>query len=154
VRDLREDIQWLVTLAVFLVGTFAVTTTAAGPGQPGFKKLKGEICAASAKTINGAGGFKSIRTCITEDGNVKSYGIGNTRFLDEGYRICHFDGLFWVSPGADTGPGPGSNFDAPSIVSQPNGDGTLPVTIERTTSDSSFVLTQTFDQGVGEVLSR
>lgn len=139
-----------VVVAV-MAGCLAVGAPAQGaPNKPGFKKEKGEICAAATKTANGTGGFKSVRVCVSEDGNVKSYGIGSARFLDEGYRICHQPSLLFTSPGSDLGPGPGTGFLDPTITAQPNGDGTLPVTIVRSTSDGAFTLTQTFALGTGD----
>jgi hypothetical protein len=97
---------------------------------------------------------KRVRFCISNDGNVVGFSIrsrltqlelwqpiDNIRVgvIGEGYVLCDLDSK-------------ATSFDAgfdrsgwgPSVVIQPNGPNTLPLTIKRKTTDGRFELTQVF----------
>lgn len=123
---------------------------ASGPNPPGQTPSgKGEPCVAYAATVKGTGGFDSIRICVTEDGNVQTYGIGSTRWIQDGYRLCYRDGGSSIVSGADMGPGSGIGF-GPSTIQQPNGPGTFPLTVTRWTTAPDVAFTQVFELGVGD----
>lgn len=87
----------------------------------------------------------SFSTCITADGNVKSFRVGFNEQISEGlniegYSICRVNSPTINYDGADAGE---SGWLDPTI-NQPGGVNTFPFTIERTSTDGALLLTQTF----------
>jgi hypothetical protein len=66
----------------------------------------------------------------------------------EGYVVCSADGGEGVAHGYDAGTDQGG-FTVP-VISQPNGQDTLPLTIRRATTDGVFELTQRFARNKAE----
>ena len=87
------------------------------------------------------------RWCVTQNGNIAllsaTGGNGSGIMIqgNEGYMIRTSFACYADNGQSDTG-----NWQA-SVVSEPKGPNTFPLTITRTTSDSSFTLTQKFSWG-------
>lgn len=84
-----------------------------------------------------------ITWCVTANGNVVQL-EGPPTWTQiqgvEGYGICVYQGNSYWDLGAY---GDSGNWK-PSVITQPKGPNTLPLTISRATSDNQFTLTQTF----------
>jgi hypothetical protein len=142
---------------IAMVAVVQLLTECALHAKPGYewketKGFKGEKCAAYTQTAtDGTGpGFAKIRTCVTESGNVKMHGISRNRTVQDAYRICADNGGQLAVVASDYGPGEGTGFKEGSpTISQPNGPGTFPLTITRTTLSPEFLVTQLFTQSTG-----
>jgi len=101
-----------------------------------------------ASTYTTGSGPTLFQWCVTSNGNVVSLQSpdGEEHILlsaSEGYQVCDFSALVAYTDyaaAADTG-----NWKA-SVVTQPHGPNTFPLTIKRTTSDGKYTLTQKFSQ--------
>lgn len=136
----------LVVLAVSLltaVGSGQGLNQRAANGAP----APGSITCASTYTSGSGQGL--FQWCVTSNGNVVSIQSPEAEehifegTVGEGYQICDFTALVAYTDyaaAADTG-----NWKA-SVVTQPNGPNTFPLTIKRTTTDGKYTLTQKFSQ--------
>lgn len=78
--------------------------------------------------------------CVTENGAVEQFVIpgGSNLISREGYAVCASYGEYWVLGEEDSG-----NWQS-SVISQPNGPNSLPLTISRTSTDGKVVLNHVF----------
>lgn len=126
--------------------------------QPAQKKMDTDAYAVEsnncipARTFTYGGGASKFSFCISDHGNIQhlespaKYQQINTR---EGYAVCRYE---------SEGLNPKRSFDAgiaeggfgPSIIEQPGGPSTLPMTITRQTTDGQLELKQTFDWNKAE----
>lgn len=102
------------------------------------------VCQTTYTTSNGA----KVQFCITENGNVINFeGPPGWKLINqsEGYGLCADSGASYY----DIGDGGESGNWNPSMITQPHGPNTFPLTIARQTTDGQFSLTQTFTLGGG-----
>jgi hypothetical protein len=109
------------------------------------------ICASGwAATTQCVSTFSSIQAdvkwCVTQNGNIAFLGLASNGGGDmfegnEGYMIQDTFACYADNGQSDTG-----NWQA-SIVTEPNGPNTFPLTIARTTTDNRYTLTQKFSWG-------
>ena len=132
----------------------AVSLLAAGACAQGLNQIApsgrpepGSITCASTYTSGTGATF--FQWCATANGNIVSLQSpeGEEHIFEgtvgEGYQICDFSASVAYTDyaaAADTG-----NWK-PSVVTQPNGPNTFPLTIKRTTTDGKYTLTQKFSQ--------
>lgn len=89
-----------------------------------------------------------VKWCVTQNGNIAFLGAatnggGNMFEGNEGYMIQDTSNCYADNGQSDTG-----NWQT-SIVTEPNGPNTFPLTIARTTTDGTYTLTQKFSWGEG-----
>lgn len=96
-------------------------------------------------TFTSGSGHSLVKFCVTANGNIAEFAAAEAPGYpvavisgEEGYMVgvdgqCYFD-----SGVADSG-----NW-APSVIIQPHGPNTFPLSIQRSSSDGLFTLTQTF----------
>lgn len=96
-------------------------------------------CQTTVTTTNAS----RIAFCITENGNIVNL-EGPPGFVQiqggEGYGVCPFAGGEYYDVGVY---GDSGNWN-PSVITQPHGPNTFPLTISRTPADNKFTFTQTF----------
>jgi len=109
------------------------------------KPAKADIASASASC------FATFNTalpnfCVTENGNIENfiYPAGYSQIYTDGYGVCDFTGSSNVSY-YDVGANDSGNWLS-SIVTEPGGANTFPLTIKRTTSDGIWTITQVFSR--------
>jgi hypothetical protein len=140
-------------LCVFLAtGLFAQLTPAtAGRATP--EQLVAKDLTAAApyattacqSTYTSGSGLTYFKFCVTANGNIVYFEapLGFVQsFPGEGYGIC--DRAFSPVNYYDTAINGDSGNWLPSVITQPNGPNTFPLTITRTTSDGIWRLTQAF----------
>ena len=136
-----------VLLAVTLLLAGSVTQGYAQEVPPG-----AEGSTTCASTFKSGSGPTFFQWCVTSNGNIVSIQSpeGEEHILQkagEGYQLCDFSALVAYTDyaaEADTG-----NWKA-SVITQPNGQNTFPLTIKRTTTDGKYTLTQKFSQTPAE----
>jgi len=131
------------------VGLLAVSAFAQGLNQSAGGGSPEPGSTACASTYTSGTGPTFFQWCVTTNGNIVSLEspAGEEHIFEgtvgEGYQICNFtDSVAYTdyAAAADTG-----NWKA-SVVTQPNGPNTFPLTIKRTTTDGKYTLTQKFSQ--------
>lgn len=102
-------------------------------------------------TFSSGTGLTYLGFCVSANGNIVSITspVGYTHLSNrEGYSVCdatnggklYYDYALW-----------GDNAQwGPSIITQPGGTNTFPLTIQRTTIDGLFTLTQAFSRNAPE----
>ena len=131
-----------IMFAIALLIPFALAQNANSQG------LADPASTACASTYTSGSGPTLFQWCVTSNGNVVSLQSpdGEEHLLlnaSEGYQVCDFSALVAYTDyaaAADTG-----NWKA-SVVTQPHGANTFPLTIKRTTNDGKYTLTQKFSQ--------
>jgi len=130
----------LLAIAVLTAAAFAQNASPQSAADP--------ASTACASTYTSGSGATLFQWCVTSNGNIVSLQSpdGEEHILlnaSEGYQVCDFSALVAYTDyaaAADTG-----NWRA-SLVTQPHGANTLPLTIKRTTTDGKYTLTQKFSQ--------
>lgn len=81
-----------------------------------------------------------IDWCVTENGTIEYLGVsaGSNQVVAEGYGFCSGTGEYWVIGDSDSG-----NWQK-SVITQPKGPNTLPLTILRASIDARVVVSQTY----------
>ena len=105
-------------------------------------------------TFTSGSGPTYFKWCVTRNGNIVSLqspeGVEHIRghHIQEGYSLCDFFPIeplyYW-----DFADGGSSGWN-PSVIVQPHGPNTFPLTIQRRTTDGMFELDQTFSQKLSE----
>lgn len=118
----------------------------------------GEACQAEVNIGPEVSHHPSVHACVSKDGNVLAFGIKpNDVPLREGYKLCNgLNGSAYIDLGLnENGNFWEAGFQANGVISQPGGPKTFPLTIERTTTDNDFKVTQTFsvDPAKGPLLT-
>lgn len=141
---MRKTIWVLLAVGLLAVGAFAQ-----GPNQRAAKGLPEPGSTTCASTYTSGTGATFFQWCVTANGNIVSLQSPEAEehifegTVGEGYQICDFSASVAYTDyaaAADTG-----NWK-PSVVTQPNGPNTFPLTIKRTTIDGKYTLTQKFSQ--------
>ena len=141
---MKNNFWILLAMSVLAVGASAQglnQSTVGNSSRPG-----STTCVSTYTSGTGASFFQ---WCVTANGNIVSLQSPESEehifegTVGEGYQICDFSTLIAYTDyagAADTG-----NWKA-SIITQPNGPNTFPLTIKRTTVDGKYTLTQKFSQ--------
>lgn len=135
-------------LVILAVSLLAVAAFGQGPNQRAATDSQTPGSTTCASTFSSGSGPTLFQWCVTSNGNIVSIQSpeGAEHILlkaGEGYQLCDFSALVAYTDyaaEADTG-----NWKT-SIVTQPNGPNTFPLTIKRTTTDGKYTLTQKFSQ--------
>lgn len=136
-RVLLAVALWLV-LGACSVPSFGVTTTC-------------------TYNFNSGSGATLFNFCVTINGNIVKLtspsgyehirlSSGTTNLIREGYGLCDVNANVHYN---DYGASGTVNWNS-ATVQQPNGAGTLPLIITRSTSDGRFTLKQTFNRNTAE----
>jgi hypothetical protein len=134
---------WVV-LAVTLLAAAAFGQGLNQQAAAGFVNPASTTC---LSTYSSGSGPTFFQWCVTSNGNIVSIQSPQDEehifegTVGEGYQICDQN----VSYRDYAGYGDSGNWKT-SVVTQPNGPNTFPLTIKRTTSDGKYVLTQKFNQ--------
>jgi hypothetical protein len=136
-----------------LAGTaaFCLSVGSAGLGaQHSAAQSANSLLPPCFSTFESGQGWGYSKICISDRGNVVQF--ESPRFMNhlngEGYIVCSAGGANGVVHGYDAAIDQGG-FTAP-VISQPNGQDTLPLTIRRATMDGVFELTQRFARDKAE----
>ena len=134
-----------------LVGQNAAQATATQPEDALPADTPSTTCFSTFASGSGPTYFK---WCVTRNGNIVSLespkGVEHIRghHIQEGYGLCDFFPItplyYWDFAGG------GSSGWNPSVIVQPNGPNTFPLTIKRTTTDGFYELDQAFSQKTDE----
>jgi hypothetical protein len=130
----------------------AVSLLVAPASAQQFNQTSNDVEAPSvtcASTYTSGSGLTFFQWCVTSNGNLISIQSpeGEEHILltaGEGYQICDTTSST-VSYRDYAGLGASTNWKN-SVITQPNGANTFPLTIKRTTSDGKYTLTQKFTQ--------
>jgi hypothetical protein len=87
--------------------------------------------------------------CVTQNGNIENflYPAGVSQIFTDGYGVC--DATFSNTSYYDVGVADTGNWQN-SIITEPGGANTLPLTIKRTTSDGIWTITQVFSRNTAD----
>ena len=141
---MKKTIWVLLAVSLLVAGAFAQ-----GPNQRAATGAPAPGSTTCASTYTSGSGPTFFQWCVTSNGNIVSIQSPEAEehifegTVGEGYQICDFSPLVAYTDyagAADTG-----NWK-PSVVTQPNGPNTFPLSIRRTTSDGKYTLTQKFSQ--------
>jgi hypothetical protein len=143
--NLRSTLWVLLAVTLLVAGG-----SARGYAQQAASDIPGSTTCASTYTSGSGPTF--FQWCVTANGNIISIQSpqGEEHILlkaGEGYQLCDFTALVAYTDyaaEADTG-----NWKA-SVITQPNGPNTFPLTIKRTTTDGKYTLTQKFSQAAAD----
>ncbi|MBI3475820.1 MAG: hypothetical protein HY010_08810 [Acidobacteria bacterium] len=127
-----------LSLVVTLLALMALTSLASAQATT--------VC---QSTFTAGAGLFDFKFCVTGNGNISQYAtpsaIEHIGTGSEGYGICD------VASGVEYADyaGGGATFNwLNSVVTQPNGPNTFPLTVFRTTSDGLWQIRQTFTRDV------
>jgi hypothetical protein len=134
------------TLLMIIV--MCATCTFAQAQQPANKPAKALVDA--TKTCYASFNTALPNFCVTENGNIGQfiYPANYSQIYTDGYGVCDGTSTPWRSY-YDVGVADSGNWQN-SVITEPGGVNTLPLTIERTTSDGIWTITQVFSRNTAD----
>jgi len=135
---MKKFVSFTVALTVASFGASAALH-AQSPNEKAANAPAPEGYNCSGGTFNFGSGANTFNTCVSDTGNVVIFNNGGGEVINlgsvmEGYIVCADSGNYFDTISASSG------WNAPTISTP----GVLPITINRSTSDGRFLLTQKY----------